>query len=74
MAAMAESSERDRLGVLTRHHGRWRRWALGVALAVVMGAPFLYSAIELVRFERADARRATFIYASGQSLAPGVHV
>src|SRR5213593_2937414 len=74
MAAMAESSERDRLGVLTRHHGRWRRWALGVALAVVMGAPFLYSAIELSRFERADARRATFIYASGQSLAPGVHV
>ena len=36
--------------------------------------PFVYSAIELARFERADARRATFIYAAGQSLAPGIHV
>ena len=53
---------------------RWRRWVLGVAIASAVCAPFVYSAIELSRFERADARRATFIYAAGQSLAPGVHV
>ena len=53
---------------------RWRRLVLGVAIASAVCAPFVYSAIELSRFERADARRATFIYASGQSLAPGVHV
>ena len=53
---------------------RWRRWVLGVAIASAVCAPFVYSAIELSRFERADARRATFIYAAGQPLAPGVHV
>ena len=53
---------------------RWRRWVLGVAIASAVCAPFVYSAIELQRFERADARRATFIYAAGQPLAPGVHV
>jgi penicillin-binding protein 1B len=53
---------------------RWRRWVLGVAIASAVCAPFVYSAIELSRFERADARRATFIYAAGQSLAPGMHV
>jgi penicillin-binding protein 1B len=53
---------------------RWRRLVLGVAIASAVCAPFVYSAIELARFERADARRATFIYASGQALAPGVHV
>ncbi|HEY7539060.1 MAG TPA: PBP1A family penicillin-binding protein [Methylomirabilota bacterium] len=36
--------------------------------------PLVYSAIELHRFERADARRATFIYAAGQPLAPGIQV
>ncbi|MGH7306729.1 MAG: PBP1A family penicillin-binding protein [Candidatus Rokuibacteriota bacterium] len=48
--------------------------ALVVVIASVVCAPFVYSAIELTRFERADARRATFIYAAAQALAPGVHV
>jgi penicillin-binding protein 1B len=59
---------------LIRQLGRWGRSALGVVIASAVCAPFVYSAIELARFERADARRATFVYASGQSLAPGVHV
>jgi len=52
----------------------WKRLALIAAIVAAISAPFLYSAIELARFERADARRATFVYASGQSLTPGVHV
>jgi penicillin-binding protein 1B len=59
---------------LTEQFRRWRRWALIAAIVSVAGAPFIYSAIELHKFERADARRATFIYAAGQTLAPGVHV
>ncbi len=59
---------------MTGQFRRWRRWVLVAAIAAVAVAPFVYSAIELHKFERADARRATFIYASGQSLAPGVHV
>jgi penicillin-binding protein 1B len=59
---------------LTKQFRRWRRWALIAAIVSVAGAPFIYSAIELHKFERADARRATFIYAAGQALAPGVHV
>jgi penicillin-binding protein 1B len=47
---------------------------LGIVLAAVIIGPFAYSAIELARFERADARRATFVYAAAQSLAIGVHV
>ena len=43
-------------------------------IASAVCVPIVYSAIELTRFERADARRATFIYAAGQTLAPGVHV
>ncbi len=53
---------------------RRRRTVLGLAFALGMLAPFAYSAIELARFEQADARRATFVYAAGQPLAPGVHV
>ena len=53
---------------------RWRRWVLVAVVALAASVPFVYSAIELHRFERADARRATFIYAAAQSLAPGVHV
>src|SRR5213593_2660245 len=68
-------SQSDGLGVkAARRFGRWRRPAIVLLLASVVFGPFVYSAIELSRFERADARRATFIYASGQSLAPGVHV
>jgi penicillin-binding protein 1B len=59
---------------LTEQFRRWRRWALIAAIVFVAGAPVVYSAIELHKFERADARRATFIYAAGQTLAPGVHV
>jgi penicillin-binding protein 1B len=33
-----------------------------------------FSAVELARFEAADARRATFVYAAGQPLFPGVSV
>ena len=57
-----------------RLFGRWRRLVVALVLAFSVGGPFVYSAIELARFERADARRATYIYAAGQSLAPGVHV
>lgn len=59
---------------MTRQLGRWRRLVLGVVLASAVGAPFVYSAVELARFERADARRSAFIYAAGQALAPGTHV
>ncbi len=59
---------------MTEQFRRWRRWALIAAIISVAGAPVIYSAIELHKFERADARRATFIYAAGQTLAPGVHV
>src|SRR3989442_7885302 len=33
-----------------------------------------YSVIKLHRFGRAEARRATFVYAAGQPLAPGISV
>src|SRR5882724_13499541 len=60
--------------MLTGRLSRWRKLLLALLLALVIGGPFAYSAVELARFERADARRATFIYATGQSLAPGTHV
>ena len=55
-----------------------RKWSgLGLAL-VALGVPLialtLYSAVELARFERAEARQATLVYAAGQPLAPGVGV
>src|SRR5438309_3078728 len=53
---------------------RWRRPVLLPVLALGLLTPIVYSIVELVRFERADARRTTYVYASGQSLAPGVHV
>jgi penicillin-binding protein 1B len=53
---------------------RWRRPVLLAVLALALLTPIVYSIVELVRFERADARRITYVYASGQSLAPGVHV
>jgi penicillin-binding protein 1B len=40
------------------------------ALAVVV----IYAGIELARFERSETRRAVFVYAAGQRLAPGVNV
>ena len=52
----------------------WKRLVLIAVILAVVATPLVYSSIELARFERADARRATFIYAAGQSLAAGVHV
>ena len=52
----------------------WKRLVLIAVIVAVVATPFVYSSVELARFERADARRATLIYAAGQSLAPGVHV
>src|SRR5258705_3373117 len=60
--------------MLTGRLSRWRKLLLALLLAIVIGGPFAYCAVELARFERADARRAKFIYATGQSLAPGTHV
>ena len=54
---------------------RWRWSALALLLLAVGGAALaLHSAVALARFERAQARRATFIYAAPQRFAPGVHV
>src|SRR5882762_1298887 len=58
----------------TTSFARWRRPVLLAVLALALLTPIVYSIVELVRFERADARRTTYVYSSGQSLAPGVHV
>ncbi|MBI2207420.1 MAG: PBP1A family penicillin-binding protein [Candidatus Rokubacteria bacterium] len=55
------------------------RWAIAglvvVGLAVVAAiALTTHSALALRRFERAEARRATFVHAAGQLLAPGISV
>jgi len=52
----------------------WKRLILLTVIAIAIAAPLVYSAVELARFERADARRATYIYAAGQTLAPGMNV
>ncbi len=57
-------------------------WSLaGLSLAALLGlaglglaALLAYSSIELARFERAEARSTTYVYAAGQPLALGVHV
>ena len=49
--------------------------AVVVVVIGVSGAALLtHTAVELGRFARADARRATFIHAAGQPLVPGVSV
>src|SRR5262245_21458003 len=50
--------------------------ALALAVAATLGitAMVLYSAMELARFEQTQTRRAVFIQAAGQVLAPGVSV
>lgn len=62
-------------------HRRWTaihpRWTLvGLALVATAGllatALVVYTAIELRRFEKADTRRGTLVYAGGQWLGPGV--
>jgi penicillin-binding protein 1B len=61
---------------------RWRRltgWTLVlVVLGLGAGAAALtvstYTALELSRFARGEARRVTYVYAAGQRLAPGINV
>jgi penicillin-binding protein 1B len=55
---------------------KWYLVGLGVAagLALLLVALVVYTASELRRFERADARRGTLVYASGQWLAQGVNL
>lgn len=49
--------------------------AVGVTVAALaVTALGIYTAVELVRFERAQGRRITRFYAAGQRLAPGVNV
>src|SRR5438105_2311652 len=63
---------------------RWGRlpggkWAiaglvpLGIAAALLLSV-VSYTMVELARFERAEARRGTIVYAAGQWLGPGVNV
>src|SRR5437870_7062435 len=52
----------------------WKRLALIAVVVAATSARCLCSAIELARSERPGARRATAVYASGQSLTTGVHV
>ena len=61
------------------HNQSVRKWSLlgltfVVVLVVFVLALVTYSAVELARFERTEARRATFIYAAGQPLVPGLNV
>jgi len=48
--------------------------AAGVVLGLALTGLVTYTAIELARFDRVTARHATFIYAAGQPLAPGINV
>ena len=50
--------------------------ALGVAAVggVALLALLVYSAVELARFDRVEARRAALVYAAPQPLAAGVQV
>jgi penicillin-binding protein 1B len=45
---------------------------LVASVGLLLGALVIYTATELRRFERADMRRGTLVYAGGQWLAPGV--
>src|SRR5262245_43127272 len=59
-----------------RHAGPLALVGLGLVGVTVLGALALvaYTGLELARFERALARRATVIYAAAQSLTAGSHV
>ncbi|MBI4634741.1 MAG: PBP1A family penicillin-binding protein [Candidatus Rokubacteria bacterium] len=70
---------RSRLGTALTHlrgAGFCSRTALTLAaLGALAGAALvIYTAVELARFDRADARRVTFVYAAGQSLAADMNV
>src|SRR5262245_31703186 len=63
--------------VVQRFSASRRAAALVVAAAItamLAMAVSAYSIVELSRFARADVRRATMVYASGQVLDPGLHV
>jgi 1A family penicillin-binding protein len=51
---------------------------LGLALVVSASLGFIglaiYSSFQLARFQRAEARRTSYVYAAGQALAPGLNV
>src|SRR5207245_2132078 len=47
---------------------------VGALMAFTTAGITTYTVIELHRFGRAEARRATFVYAAGQPLAPGISV
>ncbi|HEX6209248.1 MAG TPA: PBP1A family penicillin-binding protein [Methylomirabilota bacterium] len=48
--------------------------AAGTLLALLLVVLVVYSVVALSRFERVEARRATYVYAGAQPLVPGVHV
>src|SRR5262249_22695517 len=47
---------------------------VGALMAFTTAGVTTYTLIELHRFSQAEARRATFVYAAGQPLAPGISV
>jgi penicillin-binding protein 1B len=56
-----------------------RRWPVvavlaGALIALGIISLIVYSGVELGRFDRAESRRATYVYAAGQPLSPGVNV
>lgn len=59
-----------------RRGGPWLALGLGLlaGLAIALASLATYTAVELHRFERAEARRAVLIYAAGQELAPAISV
>jgi penicillin-binding protein 1B len=48
--------------------------AAGTLLALLVVLLVVYSSFALSRFERVEARRATYVYAGAQALVPGVQV
>jgi penicillin-binding protein 1B len=56
--------------------GKWAIAGLVVLglVAVLLLSVVSYTVVELARFERAETRRGTFVYAAGQWLGPGVNL
>ena len=46
--------------------------AAGTLLALLLVVLVVYSVVALSRFERVEARRATYVYAGAQPLVPGL--
>ena len=82
LARLARAARARGAGAFPRLHRRVRdagpftlvAGGLGAVLAFMAAGVITYTVIELHRFGRAEARRATFIYAAGQPLAPGISV